>query len=228
MVVPLYGIDGMGDVGRRMLLYVTRWRRVLMTAAIALLVFAPQLVIWRFATGSWIANTYGLMSMRYGVMGFGFNFARPHLFAVLFSMKRGLFVWSPILLLCVPGWFWLRSVVPGWRWAVLSFWGANLYVIASWAMWWYGGSFGHRAFVESYAIMALPLASLYAGVRPGVWRKATIVFTVVCVAYSLMLMEAYWSGEIPWEDGLDVSVMKAIVAGRLADISSIVMRVVSP
>ncbi|MBK8364442.1 MAG: hypothetical protein IPL24_12450 [Bacteroidetes bacterium] len=35
----------------------------------------------------------------------------------------------------------------------------NIYITFSWWCWWYGGAFGMRSMIDSYAIMALPLAS---------------------------------------------------------------------
>ncbi|HNU57629.1 MAG TPA: hypothetical protein PKN30_13645, partial [Flavobacteriales bacterium] len=41
----------------------------------------------------------------------------------------------------------------------LVVWVVAWYLIASWWNWWLGGSFGHRGFVEHYALLALPLAA---------------------------------------------------------------------
>jgi hypothetical protein len=34
----------------------------------------------------------------------------------------------------------------------------NIYIIFSWWCWWYGGGFGQRAFIDSYALMAVATA----------------------------------------------------------------------
>ena len=44
--------------------------------------------------------------------------------------------------------------------SVFTFIIVNVYVISSWGTWWQGGSFGSRYFLESYAILALPLGYL--------------------------------------------------------------------
>jgi hypothetical protein len=43
--------------------------------------------------------------------------------------------------------------------AIFIFFLANLLFVASWPTWWYGGSFGQRALMESYMILAFPLAA---------------------------------------------------------------------
>jgi hypothetical protein len=45
---------------------------------------------------------------------------------------------------------------------VLIFLLVNIYVISSWWCWWFGGGFGSRSFIDSYGIMALPLAAIIA------------------------------------------------------------------
>jgi hypothetical protein len=46
-----------------------------------------------------------------------------------------------------------------WFLSVFIFLVVNIYIVLSWHCWWYGGSFGLRAFVDSYSILALPLAA---------------------------------------------------------------------
>ncbi|MCK4829145.1 hypothetical protein KA005_76185 [bacterium] len=44
-------------------------------------------------------------------------------------------------------------------WPVLIFTVLNIYLLSSWCFWWYGGGFGLRAFVDSYGILAFPIAA---------------------------------------------------------------------
>ena len=64
----------------------------------AVLVLAPQLALYKWITGQWFVNAYV-------THGMGFSFGSPHLVGVLFSPQKGLFFWSPILLLSVAGVF---------------------------------------------------------------------------------------------------------------------------
>jgi len=51
----------------------------------------------------------------------------------------------------------------------------NILIVASWPTWWYGGSFGQRAMMQSYAIMAFPLAALVEWLLTRkVWIKASL------------------------------------------------------
>ncbi|MDG1295585.1 MAG: hypothetical protein P8P48_00505, partial [Saprospiraceae bacterium] len=50
-------------------------------------------------------------------------------------------------------------------WGAFLFFLVNFYIVSAWDIWWYGGSFGQRALVQSYAIMAFPLAAFVEQLR---------------------------------------------------------------
>jgi hypothetical protein len=54
---------------------------------------------------------------------------------------------------------------------VIVFFLLNLYVISSWECWWYASSFGQRPFVQSYGLMAVPLALLIHHCSSTRWYK---------------------------------------------------------
>ena len=131
-----------------------RWH-VLALAAIIFLCVAPQFIYWKSTTGSWLYYTYG---------DEGFVWSRPHLFEVLLSYKKGWFVYTPVMLLALAG-FWLLWKQKREAFGALSlFFLINLYIVAAWAVWWYTASFGHRAFVQSYALMVVPLGFVVAAI----------------------------------------------------------------
>jgi hypothetical protein len=69
----------------------------------------------------------------------------------------------------------------------------NLYIIASWRDWAYGGSFGHRAFVESIAIFAVGYASLIQWASLAS-RRAVLIASTIFVLLSTRLMVEYGGG----------------------------------
>ncbi|MEZ4686798.1 MAG: hypothetical protein R3B47_12245 [Bacteroidia bacterium] len=50
----------------------------------------------------------------------------------------------------------------------------NLYVVSCWWSWWYGGSFGMRALVESSALLAPAMAASFAWFAKKTWRYALL------------------------------------------------------
>ncbi len=195
MLMPLYSVQTMADLRSRVACFAGHWRAVLMMAAGFLVVFFPQMLIWKMTVGGLLANTYALQ-------GEGFNFLNPAIIDILFSLKKGVLFWAPLLALCVPGFSLLRRHAPEWSFPVSLFSLVNLYIFSSWWNWWFGGSFGHRAFIESYPLFALALASVLATVRSPAARLALVAYISACVLWSLFFMKLYYTRELSF-DGLD-------------------------
>ena len=90
----------------------------------------------------------------YAVVG-GFHFDRPQLWRVLFSVQKGVFFWSPVLLLAVAGLAMTRGSARNFVPASLVVLAANVYLIASWFDWQFGASYGHRGFVDALPFLAI-------------------------------------------------------------------------
>ncbi len=169
----------------------------------ALAIGALQLVYYKAATGSWIVYSYG---------DEGFNWSDPHMLDMLWSYRKGLFVYTPITLLACVG---LWHLAQHSRWAALawmSFFVVLTYVLSSWWNWWYGGSFGSRVYVEFLALIALPFALLLQRTT-GRWRKVLIttavLLMVVCQiqTYQARYYRIHWSDmdrERYWDEFLRI------------------------
>ena len=153
----------------------------------------PQLVYWHAITGKWLVYTYG---------GEHLQLLHPHLLDVLFSVRKGLFFWTPLLLLAVAGLPLLARFAPGVLLPVAVYLGIHTWVVASWNTWWYGGSFGQRPFVESLPAFALGLAALVEAARSLRSRRTVQIAIVVTTLVALHAMVGYWEGVIPF-DGTD-------------------------
>lgn len=169
-----------------------RRRALALAASIGAACLLPQAALYKFVTGSWWVNSYALL-------GNYFNFATPRIGSVLFSTQKGLFFWSPALLLAVVGAFlarrWPRSVVA----ATGVIFALQLFIVASWSEWQLGGSFGHRAFTDGFALVAPLLASTFdwAASRPRA-RVVVAVFATLAVLLSIAQMLQYWLGILPY------------------------------
>lgn len=129
----------------------------------------------------------------------GFNFLSPHPIDMLFSFKKGLFVYTPVLLFIIPAvFFFVRKdksrVIP-----MIVFLGSVLYVFSSWWNWWYGGSFSQRVFIEYYPffflLIALWLNSL------GVKVKSLVIgLMILLMAFNQFQTYQYRYNIIHWED----------------------------
>lgn len=140
-----------------------------------------QCVLWYAQVGQLVADGY---------KGEGFYWKHPKIYDVLFSVRRGLFVWAPVLLIAA------LAIIPLWlkdRWrgtAVVLYWGVNTYVIACWWIWYYGSGWGQRVYVDHYPALFLPLALVLPGLSKR-WRKAWTIALTGATVFTLLQFYQY-------------------------------------
>jgi hypothetical protein len=192
VVFPLYGITSLAGLRHQAATLTARWREVLVIAGVAALMILPQLAIYHDATGRPFISAYGNL---------GFNFRSPHLWSVLFSVQKGVFFWSPLLLAAVAGLVLASGRVRAFLAGTVVFLSINTYVIASWWDWQFGGSYGHRGFVDALPLMALGLGAFFEWGAQQTVRKAVVTaFASAAVALSVFQMLQYWNGVLPISD----------------------------
>ena len=127
-------------------------KTALVSVIVLIAIVGLQPLFYLIQTGSPIVWSYG---------GEGFDFLNPELYNVLFSYRKGLFIYCPVLLLSLIG-LAIGIVKNKGRFIWLTvFLIVTTWIIASWWMWYYGGSYGHRAFIEYYPFFAIGLAALF-------------------------------------------------------------------
>jgi hypothetical protein len=114
-----------------------------------LVMFIPQLLAWQALYGKFWTSPYLTTGIE------GFNFLTPHIIGVLFNVRDGLFLWTPVALLAAIG------LVAKKRWLFLSVFLSELYVVASWSTWWQGASYSGRMFVSSLPLLAFGVAAVF-------------------------------------------------------------------
>lgn len=186
----MYGVNSLQALTDRLTFWKSHAVKLGYGALLCAGVISLQLLYWKITTGHLLIFSY---------RGEHFNFARPEILNVLFSVRKGLFFWSPILLTVVPGLFYIRKSAREYFTPILLFLPLNIYVISSWHSWFYGGSFGHRAFIESIPVFALCFCSFYEGLSSFFWKRSVIFLTFCCVMLSTWLMLKYWTGVIPYD-----------------------------
>jgi hypothetical protein len=192
LMVPLYGVAGGREAGARIAELWRRRRQVAAMTAIAIAGVAPQLAIYKQATGHWLVSAYGAR---------GFMFSSPHLYGVLFSVQKGLFFWSPLLTLAIVGLVVARGWARQWRVAAMVILAVDTYLIASWFDWQYGGSFGHRGFTDALPLFAVFLAAFLEWTAERAWRRRAAALVVTAtVLLSVAQMVQYWMRVLPIAD----------------------------
>ena len=149
LIFIFYGIGSKEELITRIKLFGTKWVQILLILLFAFIVWIPQLLYWKTVTGSYLFFSYGEER---------FFFNNPQIFRGLFSYQNGWLVYAPVMIFALIGIAFLYRYLKPFFIPVFIFTIINIYVILSWWCWWYPG-FGNRAMIESYAVLALPLAS---------------------------------------------------------------------
>ncbi len=156
----------------------------------------PQLLYWHAATGHWFLYSYGNEA---------FYWLAPQLGNFLFSVRKGLFFWSPVLLLALAGMIIAYRVRERLYVGLTVFFLLIVYVSSAWWSWYYGGSYGQRVAVDFMCVFAVftacvfgKLEELQQGNRScRLISIAVYGYCGICVGWNLMCMMAYWYRVLP-------------------------------
>ncbi len=137
---------------------------------IAFLIVSIQFLIWYKQTGNFIVYSYSNER---------FYFDRPNFINVLFSYRKGLFIYTPLCLISFAGLFVLFRKNRFGAISFLLFFILLIYIISCWHQWYYGSSYGFRPMIEYYSLFAILLLLALQHLRKK-WVK--ILFILLCVA----------------------------------------------
>ncbi len=141
-----------------------------------------QFYMFHWQSGSWWVWSYGEE---------GFIFSNPQIYKVLFSFRKGLFIYTPVLLMIIPGLIYMFRVN---RYEFFTYTGNLLlliFVISSWWNWYYGDGFGQRAFIDYYSILMIPASLALQHIRSIVVKAFVFFFLSVLITVSLIQNYAY-------------------------------------
>lgn len=176
------------------------WLAIALFALMVLVVWMPQLLYWKSYAGNWLFFSYGIKDER-------FFFANPQLINQLFSFRNGWILYTPLVALMFMGFVPAFKYYRGLAIAILVVMAITVYVLSSWWCWWFV-SFGNRAYIEFYALLAVPLAILMHVLRKSPTLKTILSVVLVllvllnfiqttkyrkeCIHFDSMSREAYW------------------------------------
>jgi hypothetical protein len=196
-----WGVTSMSTLKDKLIFFLKHYKMVLVMVLATILVWLPQMLYWHKLTGQYMFYSYGDDG--------AFYFNNPHILQGLFSFRNGWLVYSPIMFFSLIGIVFLRNQLRIYIIPIIIFAALNIYIILSWWCWWYTG-FGNRAFIDSYALLAIPLAAFLhyiASLKTRIIKYSiTLVFFLVFVLgvfhtvkyyyssihYCGMTKEAYW------------------------------------
>jgi hypothetical protein len=189
-ILLLWDVKTWNDFTARLWFYIKRFDFVLIMLLFFFLVWTPQFFYWKAITDHWIFYSYSTKDA-------SFFWGNPQIVDILFSYKKGWFVYTPIMFIAFLGIFLLRKRMKEAFWPILIFAILNIYVQSSWWSWWFGGAFGLRAFIDSYGIMAIPLAMvLDVASQKKFLKYVAPSVLVVLIWYNTFQLRQYTKGAI--------------------------------
>ncbi len=156
------------------------YKTLIFSSIAALAIVSIQLIYYYLQVGEFIVYSYGDKT---------FNFADPHMFDILFSYKKGFFVYTPIAFFALLGFIKLFRENVFQAISLLLFFVLVVYVLSSWWAWWYGMSFGNRAFIEYLPYFAI-LLGLAFQLKLFPCFKCLLIF-ISFMAITLNLIQTY-------------------------------------
>jgi hypothetical protein len=172
-----------------------KWVQILLALGVFLSVVSLQMIYWKTTTGDWIYYSY---------QGEGFNFRNPNILKGLFSYRKGWFVYTPLALLGFAGMFYMLrdKQYRFYSWPFFIYYILTIYVVFSWEQWYYGGGFGSRVMVQSYALLALPMGVLLSKVftkTASCFKCYLGLLIVLGIGLNMFQSYQYKKGIIHWD-----------------------------
>jgi hypothetical protein len=187
-----WNVQTMSDFFLKFKLFFKNYQQILLIMLFAFIIWCPQLLYWKKVTGSWFYYSYS---------DEGFFFEDPAIIKGLFSFRKGWLIYSPIVIFALAGIPLLYRKIKGLFLPVLIFVALNLYIVFSWWTWWYGGSFGQRALIESYSILSIPFAVILEKIlrSRAIPRFASLAVITIFFTLGLWNNIKYYYGSIHWD-----------------------------
>lgn len=168
---------------------IKNWKLLLMYGVTTVGAYFIQLLCWRLQCGEWIFSSY---------RGEGFNWLKPEMVNVLVSFRKGLFVYSPVLILGLIGLFFLKQS-RSFKISLLISLGLFTYAVSCWWHWPFGDSFGHRAFIDVYAVFGIGMVGFFEIFRYKMIKLLFLISGLACVFLNLVQIWQYNRGILPAE-----------------------------
>jgi len=162
---------------------IRKYQYILLMIAAYLVIWAPQLAFWKIMGGSWFMYTYG---------DEGFFFNNPQIISSLTSYRNGWLVYTPLMALSFIGLPILWKLNREHFWQVLTLLALFTFVNSSWWCWWFGGSFGNRAYIDGYGIFALSIGAVLHAVSNYRIKVVTVFVSLLITAFSAINILQTW------------------------------------
>jgi hypothetical protein len=166
---------------------------VLLALLFFCLIVSLQLFYWKYITGRWIYDAY---------KDERFLFDSPEIISFLFSFRKGIFIYTPVLIFSFIGLFRLFKINRPVFYATSLLITVTVYMLSSWWAWSYGICWGIRPMIDYYVFLSIPLAG---GISFFLAGKKTMFYfgggvLVLFILLNLFQTWQYKNGLIHYDD----------------------------
>ncbi|MBK8087210.1 MAG: glycosyltransferase family 39 protein [Chitinophagaceae bacterium] len=205
ILIPLlWGISSFADSKQRLSFFLKEFRYVFaVTVGAAAFIFI-QLLYWKWSSGDWIVYSY---------QDQGFSWLHPHLYIGMFSSNNGWITYTPAIALFFFGLPVLYKKQKNLFWTVAVFSALFIYICFAWDIWWYGGSLGMRAMIQSYPVLAVSIAAVMDILfRKKIYLQLIVAgFLLICTYYNFWLTHQAHRGGLYRAGEMTDAYLKAIL-----------------
>ncbi|HRI01500.1 MAG TPA: hypothetical protein PK006_10650 [Saprospiraceae bacterium] len=182
-------LSSFSDFANKMLSLIKNWKLSLSSSFIFLSMASILPLVWFLQTKSVAVDSYPEEH---------FNLLSPHFYSILFSYRKGLFVYTPLLLVSMLCVLWLLVKVSFYSFITWTlFFSLLTYVLSSWWSWYYGASFGLRAYVDYLIIFMIPLG-LFVNSLKGKLRSFIMICCIPFVVLNVIQTYQYKQYILHW------------------------------
>jgi hypothetical protein len=151
-------------------------------ALIFFVVSSIQFVLWYLQSGDFFVYSY---------KGESFDFLNPQLINILFSYKKGLYIYTPLLFFGTISVLWFaakRKYYLFLSWCAFFF--ILTYLLSSWWCWYYGCSYGLRAYIDFYPIFFIPFAVFLNDINKFI-QVLIVAFSLLSIPLNIVQVYQY-------------------------------------
>jgi hypothetical protein len=173
ILFPLfYGVYSKETWKNKWQLIISHKRTLIIAGLLTSLILLPQMIYWFKLTGKPIYDSYKNP-------GVGLDLFEPHIWNVLFSFRKGWFIYTPLMLFIIPGFVLFYKKNRAVFWSFFIYFIAAFYIISSWSEWWYGAGFSIRPIITLYPVLFVAVGYFFQSIftwKP--WKKIGIIIIV--------------------------------------------------
>lgn len=194
LIPAFWNVYNLQTLNEKLRLLWSKKIQIILFGAIIIIIGSFQLIYWKILTGEFIFYSYGANP------GEGLEFFNPYIYNVLFSFRKGWFIYTPIAMFGFGGLIFLWKKHKKSALAISVYLIANLYLVSCWSTWWYANSFSQRPLIPALIALSIPLGFLIKKITES---KLFIKIIFGSVGFFLIILNVFqiWQFHIGILDG---------------------------